>query len=184
MNRLSLITPCSFLIIGLIGGCGEDGEATVKQTSAAPPAAPREVGDEPVAQRPDGGDVETRDRGAHDPENRPIAVRTPPKRPEDTWVIFREAFDAEEDATCETDWLGHNRFRIKTRNIQRMTVDLTELPRGAPKTGPWVLLIDGQGVEMTGFKPKEGYTGLKRDLVRSRNGRWTVDRRRLYHPGE
>ncbi len=196
MKRLSLISQFTFLVIVLVCGCGENTEPPMQQAVAESPSrsAPLAVQDEPGAHQPDvhqpdvdqpdGGDVDTIDREARDPVIESIDASSPPKRPADSWVIFREAFDAEQDATCETKWLGRNRFQVKTRNIQRMTVDLKELPRGAPETGPWVLLIDGQGVEMTGFKPKKGYTGLKRDLIRSPNGRWTVDRRKLYRPGE
>ena len=84
------------------------------------------------------------------------------------------------DASCTTKWVRRNRFEVKTDNVRRLTVDMTKLPAGAPRKGPWIIIIDGQGVELTGFIPKPGYTGRKRDLVRSRNGRWTVDRRKLY----
>ena len=110
--------------------------------------------------------------------------RRRPERPADTWLIFREAFDERKDATCDVKWVGRNRFEIETRNISRVTADMSRLPDGAPKKGPWILIIDGQGVELTGFRPKAGYTGRKRDLIRSKNGRWTVDRKRLYRPGE
>ena len=72
---------------------------------------------------------------------------------------------------------------MKTDNVRRLTLDMTKLPAGAPRRGPWIVIIDGQGVELTGFTPKPGYTGKKRDLVRSKNGRWTVDRRKLYRSG-
>ncbi len=106
------------------------------------------------------------------------------RRPVDGWVIFRESFKPKEDAACDANWTGRNHFEIKTENVQRMTIDMMQLPEGAPKKGPWVFQIDGQGVELTGFRPAEGYTGLKRDLVRSQNGKWSVDRNRLYRPGE
>lgn len=186
MNRFSLISLFIFLTVGLVCGCGENTKPSMQQATAEPTprSAPRDIQDNPVADQPHDGNGDTHVREERNPEIESVADPSPPKRPVDSWIIFREAFDAAQDATCETKWLGRNRFQIKTRNIQRMTVDLTELPRGAPETGPWVLLIDGQGVEITGFKPKKGYTGLKRDLIRSPNGRWTVDRRKLYRPGE
>jgi hypothetical protein len=98
-------------------------------------------------------------------------------------VIFREAFKPAEDAACRVAWTGGNRLEVHTENIQRFTIDLTRLPEGAPTKGPWNLQVDGQGIEMTGFRPKPGYTGKIRDLVRSQNGNWTVDRKQLYRSG-
>ena len=117
------------------------------------------------------------------PKPRPEA-RKPrkPKRPVDDWMIFREAFDPGLDATCIAKWTGGNRLEVHTENIKRITIDLAQLPDGAPDKGPWNLQIDGQGIEMTGFKPKPGYTGRIRDLIRSKNGIWTVDRKTLYRP--
>lgn len=107
-----------------------------------------------------------------------------PLRPVDSWVIFRNAFESDKDATCLLRWVGGNQLAVKTQNISRLTIDMTKLPSGAPDRGPWVLEIDGQGIEITGFNPRPGYTGLKRDLVRSQNGVWSVDRKRLYRAGE
>ena len=104
----------------------------------------------------------------------------PPGRPVDSWIIFRKAFHPKKDATCQMEWTGGNRLVVNTENIKRLTIDLTQLPAGAPAKGPWNLQIDGQGIEVTGFAPKPGYTGKIRDLVRSQNGIWTVDRKRLY----
>ena len=106
-----------------------------------------------------------------------------PQRPTDDWVIFRAAFDPKRDAACRTQWLGRNQFEIKTDNVQRITVDMTRLPEGAPRKGPWIIHIDGQGVELTGLEPRPGYTGFKRDLVRSVNGKWTVDKDAFYKVG-
>jgi hypothetical protein len=103
-----------------------------------------------------------------------------PARPVDSWVIFREAFNRRKDASCEMERSGGNRLVVKTENISRLTIDLTQLPPGAPTKGPWNLQIDGQGIELTGFAPKPGYTGKIRDLVRSTSGNWTVDRKKLY----
>lgn len=107
-----------------------------------------------------------------------------PKRPEPNWTLFREAIDEKQDAVCNVAWLGENRFQVDTSNIQRLTVDFTKLPPGSPEKGPWLVNIDGQTIEFTGFKPRAGYTGLKRDLVRSKNGVWDIDRKRLYRAGE
>jgi hypothetical protein len=101
----------------------------------------------------------------------------------DSWVIFRDVFEPAEDAACTAVWTGGNRLEVHTENVQRLTIDLTRLPEGAPTKGPWNLQIDGQGIEMTGFRPKPGYTGKIRDLIRSQNGNWTVDRKRLYRLG-
>ncbi len=118
------------------------------------------------------------------PQTVPVAP-TPrqPKRPENNWVIWREVFKHKDDASFEATWLGDNKFKVKTRNLKRVTMDMTLLPEGAPKNGPWILYMDGQGIEMTGFKPKRGFTGHKRDLVRSKNGHWTVDKKKLYRAG-
>lgn len=139
-----------------------------------PSTANKPETDKPVDQA---GDAKTAEEAA-------AKAARAPKRPVDDWVIFRNAFKPKEDAACETQWLETNHFSIKTQNIQRMTIDMTQLPAGAPTRGPWVFYIDGQGVELKGFRPREGYTGLKRDLVRSQNGQWTVDRDRLYRAGE
>jgi hypothetical protein len=95
-----------------------------------------------------------------------------PKRPKASWVIFRSAFTEENDATCTAEWTGGNRLEVHTDNIQRLTLDLTRLPAGAPQTGPWNLQIDEQGIQVTGFR------GKVLDLVRSKNGNWTVDRKK------
>jgi hypothetical protein len=128
------------------------------------------------------------------PDDKPVTPKTTdlpkadtpkrkPIRPTDNWVIFREAFQPNEDAICGTAWTGTNQFEVKTENVQRVTIDLTRLPEGAPTKGPWIIRLDGQAVELTGFKPREGYTGLKRDLVRSQNGKWSVDKTKLYRTG-
>ncbi len=93
-----------------------------------------------------------------------------PKRPAPSWVIFREAFDDAKDAACTAEWTGGNRLEVHTENIRRITLDLHRLPGGAPQRGPWNLQLDGQGVQITGFR------GKVLDLVRSKNGNWTVDR--------
>ena len=110
----------------------------------------------------------------------PLPPPRRPARPEDSWAIFREAFDEQQDAACTANWTGGTRLEVTTHNVKRLTIDLTLLPEGAPQKGPWNLQIDGQGVELTGFNPKPGYTGRIRDLVRSPNGVWTVDRKALY----
>ena len=114
------------------------------------------------------------------PQAESVKPSVRPSRPNDSWIIFREAFDSKKDASCEMEWTGGNRLVVKTENIQRLTIDMTQLPSGAPRKGPWNLQIDGQGIEITGFSPKEGYTGKIRDLVRSKNGIWSVDKKKLY----
>ena len=118
------------------------------------------------------------------PATQPASAPAEPARPQPDWTIFREAFEDKQNAVCNATWLGDNRFEIDTENIQRLTIDFTELPPGAPEKGPWLVTIDGQTIEFMGFKPRPGYTGLKRDLVRSPNGVWEIDRKRLYRPGE
>lgn len=93
-----------------------------------------------------------------------------PKRPEPSWAIFREAYDEKADVELHTKWSGENRLEIETQNIHRLTLDLTKLPEGAPDSGPWILRIDRQGIQITGAR------GRILDLVRSPNGDWAVDK--------
>lgn len=93
-----------------------------------------------------------------------------PKRPKIDWLVFRSAFNEKGDAHADARWTGGDRFQIKTENINRMTVDLTKLPEGAPPKGPYNFQVDGQGIQLTGFRSK------RIDLVRSQNGIWTVDK--------
>jgi hypothetical protein len=115
------------------------------------------------------------------PNPAPVVIHTPPpkppppkpaepKRPKIDWVIFRSAVDEKADALCDARWTGDKRFELKTDNINRITVDLTRLPEGAPAKGPYNFQIDGQGIELTGFRSK------RIDLIRSQNGIWSVDK--------
>ncbi|MCG8409175.1 MAG: hypothetical protein MI923_28560 [Phycisphaerales bacterium] len=213
MNRgfglLSLL-----LSLGLAAGCQEPvgspvGEASAKSSKKRPKSgpAPRKIPERPMQPEP----LIIVESPPHPPssekkeepvppepvEPEPTAppktvtttppvqeIKRKPKRPKDSWVIFREAFEENEDAECTATWLERNRFEIKTKNIQRLTIDMNKRPEGAPEKGPWIFFLDGQGIELTGFKPKKpGYTGRKKDLVRSKNGKWTVDRRKLYRVG-
>ena len=106
------------------------------------------------------------------PTARELPPVRPPKRPIDDWVIFRDAFKPLEDAACDAEWTGENRLVVETTNVRLLTVDLHKLPSGAPRRGPWNLQIDGQPIEITGFR------GKIVDLIRSKNGVWTVDRSR------
>ncbi len=151
---------------------------TASGSAEAPESDERPSADEPAVVSRDAQDENA--GGERRPE-RP--VRRKPKRPVASWVIFREAFEPSDDAACTVAWTSGNRLEVHTENIQRLTIDLTRLPEGAPTKGPWNLQIDGQGIEMTGFRPKVGYTGKIRDLVRSQNGNWTVDRQQLYRLG-
>jgi hypothetical protein len=103
------------------------------------------------------------------PQPEPLKPPPTPKRPQPTWAILRDAFNDKTDPTLSAKWTGADRFEIKTDNVQRLTLDLHKPPEGAPQRGPWNLQIDGQGIEITGRK------GKVMDLVRSRNGDWTVD---------
>jgi len=201
VSRLWMITRM-MLAAGLtLAGCGSPAPQLSGRTSAA---------QEPVARTPTSGPtkipVASPDRTAlpllPTPPSAVVSEREPsspasageqpaaaspqpirPRRPADTWVIFREAERDELDATCEARWTGGRRLEIKTSNIKRITLDLTRLPPDAPREGPWRVQIDGQGIEITGFTPEPGYTGKVRDLVRSPNGNWTVDKKRLYRGG-
>jgi len=169
------------VLLALASGCGQPAEPPVQQRSVpdAPAATPQE---KPAPAEP-AAVTAVPHRSAEPAPPMPRPLKRVPKRPVDSWVIFREARDATADATCDAEWLHGNRFRVKTRNIKRMTLDMTRLPEGAPAKGPWIIHVDGRGIELTGFKPKPGYTGHKRDLVCSKNGVWTVDKRTLYRTG-
>jgi len=144
--------------------------------SASPPPPPAPVSPHSSVPQPEGDPAKT----PLVPQPEVVQPPRPPARPLDSWVIFRKAFDPQEDATCHLEWTGGNRLVVATENIQRLTLDLTQLPVGAPENGPWNLQIDGQGIEITGFTPKPGHTGKIRDLVRTPNGVWSVDKKKLY----
>ena len=93
-----------------------------------------------------------------------------PKRPDSTWALFREAFDPDNDAVCNAKFAGGNRLDVDTENISRLTLDMSRLPEGAPKKGPWNLQIDGQGIEVSGAR------GRYLHLIRGKTGAWDVDR--------
>lgn len=103
---------------------------------------------------------------ANEPEPKPAV----PKRPSSTWALFREAFDPAADAVCEARFAGGNRLDVNTENISHLTLDMTRLPEGAPKRGPWNLQIDGQGIEVSGSR------GRYLHLIRAKTGSWDVDR--------
>ena len=177
MYRFGTLALPFLLGLGSVAGCQERSRPAVTP-SPEPAASPT------VAEPPPGVQ-----RSEADQPNEPRPQTTTPQpgliQPqEDRWAIVREAFDGDLDASCTTQWVRRNRFEVKTDNVRRLTVDMRKLPPGAPRAGPWIIIIDGQGVELTGFQPKPGYTGQKRDLVRTRSGRWSVDRRKLYRPGE
>ena len=108
------------------------------------------------------------------PPAKPVVKDDPkpavPKRPEPGWTVFRAAFDDKADATCEARFTGGNRLDVDTQNISHLTIDLGKLPEGAPKSGPWNLQIDGQGIEVSGSR------GRYLHLIRGKAGAWDVDR--------
>lgn len=177
MYRFENFALLLLLGLGLVVGCQERSGPVV--TPSPDPAESPTDAEPPSVVESDEADQ------AEEPQPKTTILEPSPIQPqEDPWAIVREVFDKDQSASCTTNWLRRNRFEIKTDNVRRMTVDMSRLPPGAPRAGPWIIIIDGQGVELTGFKPKPGYTGQKRDLVRSRNGRWSVDRRKLYRAGE
>lgn len=176
-------------------GCQERPQEQVRTDSARPSTVKRsekiverDVAEESpaVSQDTSAPPIETRKQVDQAQRIEPPARRVP-KRPEqskDAWTLFREPVDPDEDASLTSRWTGGNHFEVRTGNVKRVTIDMTNLPAKAPSKGPWVLDIDGQGIEITGFTPKPGYTGSKRDLVRSKNGVWSVDREALYRHGQ
>lgn len=103
------------------------------------------------------------------PAGRPAKVRKP-QRPKPSWGIFQEAFDEDADASMTCNWTGGKRLEVISNNVRRFTLDLTRLPPDAPQTGPWILQVDKQGIQITGLR------GKVLDLVRSPNGVWSVDK--------
>ncbi len=196
MDRIRNILISTVLALGAAAGCAPNDSKTVadqsdhqkKQSadSRGRDRATTETADSPEprsdARAPETSGESDSPSVTHESPNTSDAT-PPPRRPTDGWVIFRAAFDPKRDADCNTAWLGRNQFEIKTNNVQRITVDMTRVPEGAPRKGPWIFQIDSQAVELTGFAPQPGYTGLKRDLVRSVNGKWSIDRETLYRVG-
>lgn len=132
-------------------GCQEKAKVAETQPSKeieapAPPATPRIEAPSPTSKEPP----------------------APPKRPKDTWMLFREALDEKTDTSISTEWTGGKRLEVKTKNVRKVVLDLTKLPDDAPKRGPWTLQIDEQGIEIFGRK------GLVMDLLRSPNGDWSI----------
>lgn len=194
-------------VLLLVAGCAPDRSTGVGQSAAKRSNEPETVAAEParsdsrVAQAPSepvppeappptnrrllleelerqrDGDRPASDARRPSPGPSPAAVPDKPKRPVNSWIIFREAYKPLKDATCKAEWTGGNRLEVDTENINRITLDLTRLPAGASRRGPWNLQIDGQGFEITGRR------GRIMDLVRSRNGRWNVDRKTLRKRG-
>jgi len=153
-----LFTWLTIVWVGLAGGI--EGCQKGAQPSASRPTQAAE----------DQADVTSADQPMQDTAAELPKTPAEPKRPEPSWIIFREAFEASADATCVARWTGGNRLEVDTENIRGLTVDLHKLPPDAPQSGPWNLQIDGQGIEITGFR------GKVVALVRSQNGIWSVDR--------
>ncbi|MFH1418861.1 MAG: hypothetical protein ABII12_11330 [Planctomycetota bacterium] len=159
---------CLLLLALLLAGCGQQTQApqeTQTQTSKpeAPARPPTEVVPPPKAPPAASQRVENA-------ETAPAPPSRKPKRPKDSWVIFRSAFEEANDVMWDARWTGENRLEVHTDNVQRVTIDMRRLPEGAPTKGPWNLQIDNQGIQITGFR------GNVMDIVRSKNGIWTVDR--------
>ncbi len=177
--RMKLVWRLPLLAI-LVVGCGEQTQPP-KETQA--PASKPDVPNRPLP------DEQSPPRAQPPAEPQPLPPAPPatsqpvaqvevapippvkePKRPKDSWVIFRAPFDKASDVACDARWTGENRLEVNTDNVQRVTIDMRRLPEGAPTKGPWNLQIDKQGIQITGFR------GKVMDLVRSKNGIWTVDR--------
>ena len=109
---------------------------------------------------------------ASEPASEPVTPESkiPPATYVPPWAILREPFDPIKPIIFDCKWTGGIRLEINTDNVQRITLDLYELPPDAPQQGPWRLQIDRQGIEITGRRGKVS------DVVRSPNGVWSVDR--------
>jgi len=88
------------------------------------------------------------------------------------WAVIRSAYKADEAVDIHAEWLGGRQIRVTTRNVNRLTLDFTRLPEGAPRNPPWNLMLDRQAIEITGGR------GLVLDFDRSPNGIWSVDKKR------
>lgn len=106
------------------------------------------------------------DSHAEAPQSLPNKMRTPSI----PWVASHVPFDPIKEITLSGKWTGNRRLELHTDNVQRLTLNLHNLPSDAPTTGPWNLQIDRQGIEISGRR------GKVIDLIRSPNGVWSVDR--------
>lgn len=169
MFRRSGASLCVLAALCLAGpGCKDQSGRAVTQPADRSPGTPPPGGAAPPAPASTPARV-TQTGTAAEPEK--PAARTGPARPAPGWTIFREAFEDKADSTCLTRWTGEHRLEIRTENIRVLTLDVTKLPKAAPRDdGPWNLQIDGQGIDITGLR------GGRRvlDLVRSQNGDWRV----------
>jgi hypothetical protein len=92
-----------------------------------------------------------------------------PKRPPITWTKLVDVFDKAADADIVSTWEGGNKLVVDTTNVEQLIIDFRELPREARRNGPpWNLLIDQQGIEITGRR------GPFYIFQRNRNGAWDV----------
>jgi hypothetical protein len=159
----TLAASLGMLLIQL--GCQAESPARVADTRQSPSQqqAPAEESPETPVAEP---------KPVPQPQSQPNAkpVARLPRRPVDSWVIYRDAFKPLEDSDVHASWTGSNRLEVHTLNVQRITLDLRRLPAGAPRRGPYNLQIDKQGIEITGAR------GLRMDLVRGKTGAWTVSR--------
>ena len=158
-HRRGAVAPLLAAGLFLAPGCAENGrsgDATPTGTSDAP--AETNAGA--------GSNAST----GHEAAPRSPIHAPSPRRPAESWTVFRAAFDETADADLICRWTGGNRLEVTTENVRRVTVDLHKLPAGAPQLGPWNLQIDEQGIQITGFR------GKVVDLKRSANGVWTVDK--------
>lgn len=153
------------LFLLLLLGCRENTRPTVTRPaeSSSTSPSPDSVSDGPAAASPS---PTAATPGEPKPQSPPRLL----KRPVDSWIIFRSAADPNADVLCNYQWTGDNRLEVVTENVTRLTLDLTKLPPGAPRRGPWNLQIDQQGIQITGVR------GRVLDLIRSPNGIWAVDR--------
>ncbi len=140
-----------------VAGC----DPHASRTDGAPPTAgAATTGPAETPGTPGGGGDETEPESGGDGARKPA----PPECP---WAVSIRAAD---DAPGEVlgRWTGGNRLEVRTREVPRLRLDLTRLPRGAPRQGPWNLQIDGQGFEITGRR------GKVLELERSKAGLWAV----------
>jgi hypothetical protein len=148
-------------------------EATSQPGETKPPPSPVPTASQPAKPEPTPQAEQPDEEARRLAEIARLLAERMPKRPTmPPWVMLRETFDEAKDVTCQAEWTGENRLEVHTENIKRLTLDLTKLPAGAPRRGPWNLQLDRQGIQITGQR------GKVLDLVRSKNGNWTVDHSR------
>ena len=125
---------------------------------------------EPPATKPDpGASAPTATTSAPVGEAEPdrIVVRIPGAR-QQGWLAIDAPADPEKEAFAEARLVSPNRLVVRTRNVERLRLELGQLKGRSP--GRLILHIDDQGIEITGVR------GMSISLIRSKTGAWNFAR--------